>query len=128
MENLKSSSDPTPIENFYKDTTQFSIGTVSIESYLPTEVLLYTKNNEEGLLVLRDTYYPDWHAYVDGKETKIYPADWIFRGIIVPAGEHNIKFSYQPVKTIRAIWISLIAWIVFIAIGIIFFFKKKNRN
>jgi hypothetical protein len=33
---------------------------------------------------------------VDGVETEIYRANYIFRGIYVPAGQRTIRFSYQP--------------------------------
>ena len=45
-----------------------------------------------GFLVLTDSYYPTWHAAVDGVEEKIYRTDYNFRGIIIPAGKHKVEF------------------------------------
>ena len=53
---------------------------------------------ENSLLVLSDTYYPGWKAFVDGKETKIYRADYTFRGIAVSAGTHQVEFVYDPLS------------------------------
>jgi hypothetical protein len=53
---------------------------------------------ENGLLVLSDTYYPGWKAFVNGKETKIYKADYTFRAIPLNAGVHRVAFVYDPIS------------------------------
>lgn len=47
-------------------------------------------------LVVTDAYYPGWKALVDGKDTKIYVANYLFRAVQVPEGKHNISFIYRP--------------------------------
>lgn len=49
-----------------------------------------------GLLVLADTYYPGWKATLDGKSTPILAANLNQRAVVVPQGEHRIRFIYQP--------------------------------
>jgi uncharacterized membrane protein YfhO len=73
-------------QNFYQ-------GTAQILTYTPNTISLKTTNNGEGFLILTDIYYPTWHAYIDGKETKIYITDFTFRGIKVPAGNHKVVFE-----------------------------------
>lgn len=68
----------------------------SIRSYTPNKVTLTTKSNKNALLFLSDTYFPGWKATIDGKETKIYRADYTFRAIAIPAGQHIVVFSYWP--------------------------------
>jgi uncharacterized membrane protein YfhO len=70
----------------------WGVGAVSIKDYQDNKVILETKNEKEGFLVLTDSYYPSWHATIDGKETKIYITNFNFRGIIVPKGKHKIEF------------------------------------
>ncbi len=48
------------------------------------------------LFVLSDTYYPDWKASVDSKETIIFPVNITYRGIVVPKNSREIIFSYAP--------------------------------
>ncbi|HUV29943.1 MAG TPA: hypothetical protein VMY05_02465 [Acidobacteriota bacterium] len=46
------------------------------------------------LLVLTDTYYDAWHAFVDGVERRIYMAYGAFRAVEVPAGSRKVVFTY----------------------------------
>lgn len=53
-----------------------------------------TGNN---MLVFSEIYYPaGWKAYIDGQETKIYKTDYLFRSIVVPAGQHKVEFKFEP--------------------------------
>jgi len=55
-----------------------------------------TDSPEDGLLVLTDTYYPGWRAFVDGREEHIVSADYLFRGVPLAAGKHSVEFVYAP--------------------------------
>lgn len=48
-----------------------------------------------GFLILSENDYPAWKALVDGKETKIYTADYIFRAIPLEKGKHKIDLVYN---------------------------------
>lgn len=81
------------VENNELFKENWSIGSIEIKSYKDNKIILETSNKEDGFLVLTDSYYPSWHATVDGKETKIYITNFNFRGIIVPKGTHTIEFN-----------------------------------
>ena len=51
---------------------------------------------EQGLLVLRDWYDPSWHARVDGVAAPIARVNGIHRGVLLPAGRHEVQFTYRP--------------------------------
>jgi hypothetical protein len=47
--------------------------------------------------VLSEVYYPmGWNAYIDGKKAEYCKTDYILRGLSLPAGQHNIKFIFEP--------------------------------
>ena len=71
-------------------------GTAEIISYNPNEVIIKTNSLSPKILFLSDSFYPGWQAAVDGQKTKIYRANYAFRSIVVPEGEHKIIFSYLP--------------------------------
>jgi hypothetical protein len=49
----------------------------------------------ECYLVLRDGWFPEWEAGIDGVAAPIYPADMAFRAVRVPPGEHTVEFRYD---------------------------------
>jgi len=49
-----------------------------------------------ALLVLNDTNYPGWLAYVNGRPAEMLTANFLFRGVIVPPGKSTVEFKYQP--------------------------------
>lgn len=69
---------------------------VKVLTYEPNKITLSTSSDGPALLFMSDTYYPGWKAAVDGKETKIYVADYAFRAVKVPKGDHKVEFYYFP--------------------------------
>jgi len=59
-------------------------------------VRLQVRSDGALWVVLSDVYYPGWRAAMDGEPAKIYPADFLFRAIRVPAGIHELEFVYSP--------------------------------
>lgn len=69
---------------------------LEIVSYTPNKIILNAKTKVSQLLFLSDTYYPGWRAFIDGAETKIYRADYAFRAVVVPKGDHQVIFTFTP--------------------------------
>lgn len=49
-----------------------------------------------ALVVLNDTAFPGWNATIDGRPSPVVRANYLFRGLVVPAGKHVVEFRYQP--------------------------------
>jgi len=62
----------------------------------PDEVKVRCRADAPRLLVLSDPNYPGWRAAIDGKPAPHLGADYVFRAIAVPAGEHIVTWRYQP--------------------------------
>ncbi len=67
-----------------------------IVAYSPQEVDIDASPDEPALLVLNDSDYPGWAAYVDGRRSKWITANYLFRGVFLKAGNHRIRFVYTP--------------------------------
>ena len=62
-----------------------------------------------GYLVLMDSFYPGWHARVDGRQTPIVPANFTGRAVAVPAGTHRVEMWFEPQSVRVGIFVSLLA-------------------
>jgi hypothetical protein len=86
-------SEPILTGNSESET---AAGSAVIERYSPSEVAIRVEASRPSFLVLTDTYYPGWRAYVDGKPETIYRAYGVVRAVFVTAGSHEILFRYEP--------------------------------
>jgi hypothetical protein len=99
-------------------TTATSSGRTSnnaqIVGYNPNSVDILTTSTQRGILVLTDSYDPNWSVTVDNASAGLLRVDTALRGVCVPAGEHHVRFDYQPKAFVAGVAISLIGWITFI--------------
>jgi hypothetical protein len=71
---------------------------VGIISEKNNRLQLLVNSTEDNFLVLSDTYYPGWKAFVDGTPKKIYRANYAFRAVPLNAGTHRVEFVYHPLS------------------------------
>ena len=88
------------------------------------EITYKAKTNAKQLAVFSEIYYKDgWKAYINDQETPIVKVNYVLRGLVVPAGDHKIKFEFKPASITSAkqiagvasilLWLSLITMIAF---------------
>lgn len=71
-------------------------GNVTIKRYEDEKVSLTVDSTNGGYVVLSDSWYPGWNAYVDGKKTEILRANYAYRALYVDKGIHTVLFSFAP--------------------------------
>ena len=67
------------------------------------------------LLVLADQWYPGWNGYLDGKQVPIVRANYILRGLEVPAGDSTVVFRFEPRSFTNGVRLFLGAGLVVLA-------------
>ena len=87
-----------------------------------------TASTTPVFLVTSDVYYPGWHATVDDQPAKLYRADYAFRGVAVPAGQHLVKFRYHPSRFYLGAGVSLTSLLILCALPLVSFLKRKGRR
>jgi len=81
---------------------------IELVSYQPDELQYKYSASDEKLVVFSEIYYPaGWKSYIDGKESKYFRTNYVLRGMVVPEGEHEIKFVFEPTSYIVGNKISL---------------------
>jgi hypothetical protein len=61
----------------------------------PTELALEVELPGPGVLVVRDSFVDGWHLQVDGRVADMVRADLAWRGVVLPAGIHQVRFIYR---------------------------------
>lgn len=72
-------------------------GRVSLVEHNPNSLQYQAQMDQEGLVVFSEIHYPKgWIAKVDGNEVPILRTNYLLRGIEIPAGTHEVEFSFEP--------------------------------
>lgn len=86
---------------------------------VPNKLRLKIASDQPGLVLVANSFFPGWKAFLDGKETPIYRANYTFWAIKASAGEHILTFSYQPQSFMYGLILSLLAaWNLFLLASI----------
>jgi hypothetical protein len=103
---------------------------IELTQYSPDYLVYNTKTSADRLAVFSEVYYPDWEVYVDGKKSELYPANYILRSMMIPAGEHQIEFKFNPEYYYKSNSFAQIAFylLLFVLSGAIVFEIYRNRN
>lgn len=84
-------------------------GTAAIVRENTREVVIAATSPEDAFLLLADTFYPGWTARVDGAATPIYRANHAVRGIQLPKGSQEVRFTYEAPGFALGLRISVVA-------------------
>ena len=70
-------------------------GSVELVEYRPDRIRLKVTAERPALLRVADKYDPAWRASVDGQPASLLRVDYLFRGLPVAAGTHEVLMQYQ---------------------------------
>jgi hypothetical protein len=98
---------------------------IDIKTSEPSKLFLEIHNPDPGYLVIADVWYPGWQAFVDGEPTSILHANYLFRAVALPSGEHEVIIAYQPKGFYWGALISGLAFGILIILGVIWMKNKR---
>ena len=107
-----------------RDTTAI----ITLTKYDVTTLTYQSKTEKEQFAVFSEIYYKEgWNAYVDGKIIPHFRVNYVLRGMVVPAGEHQITFKFEPQVIQQGNIITLIsyAFLLFVPLGWFFYDRKS---
>jgi hypothetical protein len=118
-------ADLLPAKQFEVDTTS----TIELLSYQPNELVYRSSTTRDQLAVFSEIFYPHgWQAYIDGEEVPHFRANYVLRAMMVPAGEHEISFKFEPevVKTGSSIALASSVLLGLLLVGGIVYSSRKK--
>jgi hypothetical protein len=105
-------------------------GSIKLVSYEPNKLVYETNTKTPQFAVFSEIYYPKgWIATVDGQEADHVNADYVLRGMNVPAGKHSIIFEFKPKAYYTGEKISLAGSLLVLALALgALFMAYRNRE
>jgi hypothetical protein len=116
------------------EITDTSNGSISLATYHPHRLVYQSESQTEGLGIFSEIYYqPGWNAYIDGKITPHLRANYVLRGLRIPAGKHKIEFKFEPSHYFVGEKIALVGSIVLVVflltvVAAIIYQNSRKRN
>ena len=115
-----------PQQQFSADST----AQIQLKSYQPNELVYSYSTQKERLALFSEIYYPHgWKATVDGEEVSILQANYVLRAAMLPAGNHEIVFKFEPevIQTGSTITIASGGILLLLLIGgLVITFRRKS--
>jgi hypothetical protein len=108
----------TEVPEGLMEGSSISIGSAVLRADLPETVSIGTVNDEIGLLVLADTWYPRWRVFVDGQEAVLLKANLWQRAVVVPAGSHTVEFHFDSGDVRTGLLVTIIGLLAVIAAAV----------
>ena len=97
-----------------------SSAAASVVSYGIQDMTLHVRASGRNFLFLSEVYYPaGWKAAIDGNDVPILKTNYLFRGIIVPPGDHTIRLEFTPHEFALGKTLSL--WFNVLVLGVLAF-------
>lgn len=97
-----------------------------LKSLSHEELSLEVASQEAGYLLLADTFYPGWRAWVNGREERLRRVNGWMRALPIPAGGSKIDFRYRPISFALGLGICIIG--IFISIWVLIWHWRRKQE
>ncbi len=91
------------------------------------QITIAVQAQSTGWLVLNELYYPGWRVTVDGLPATIQPTNYALRGVCVPAGNHQVTFTFAPRIAVIGAALSVVA-LAAVGVAVLFLLLKRRAS
>jgi hypothetical protein len=87
----------------------------------PNRIDVRVSTDHPAWLIHSAVWYPGWQAWLDGKRVAILRANYLFRAVYIPEGNHELSFIYKPLS----FWLGCV--LTFISSFLFCFIIRKRK-
>ncbi len=87
-------------------------GTAEVLDYGPESFSIRVHSSTPAILDVSQVDYPGWQANLDDQPTPILRANLALMAVALPAGDHVVRFRYQPITVIAGALISAVMLLI----------------
>ena len=99
---------------------------LAFASVAQERVELIARTESPAYLVMSDVFYPGWTATIDDLPATLYPANFAFRAVLLPPGEHRVAFTFEPALWHTGVIISALT--VMAMLGYVVWRRRRSRS
>lgn len=114
-----------------KEYPRDSTATITLVKEQPNYLSYEFNAASERVTVFSEAYFnKGWNAYIDGVLTPHFRANYMLRGMLIPAGSHTIAYKFEPTVVKRGSTITLVSslFLVLLLIGGIIYSRKDVKH
>ena len=101
---------------------------IKLNSRKANELIYEVKSDSKQFIVFSEAFYKKgWIATIEGKEHPHFKVNYLLRGMEVPEGEYNLKFSFDPPVIKTGSIISIFSFVI-LFLSVLVYFKKSFKN
>jgi hypothetical protein len=113
------------LEGNFSELTQKNIAVIKDADQ---EIILNTQTDKKSLLLIADSFYPEWKAKINGQTTEILPANINQKAIILPPGKNKVEIFYSARSFKVGLIFSCLGCFLFIVIYNKFYSSKSKSG
>jgi len=125
----KISVDDTALVTHPMELTPSTPGEAKLIEDRPGRISVETKSPQRQLLILSESYYPDWKVRVDGQPASLEQVNGDFMGCVVEGGKHVVEFTFvsESLQLGRLVsLLSLSVLLIAVAVPAVGIFKDRS--
>jgi uncharacterized membrane protein YfhO len=88
------------------------------------EVTVYAEVPVPSVLVLSQTYYPGWKAFINGKQADVFDANLLLTGVGIGPGAHEVRFVFDPLSFKIGALLTVVSAIIIMALA----YERTGRS
>ncbi len=115
---------PDTADGLPESAGQGTCGTITVKEYRPGRVVLQVSADQAAILRVSEKYNAGWKASIDGKSAPVRRCDYIFQGVLVTPGLHEVELRYTVPTSPLFLQLSGMALCV-LALGLLVVGRRK---
>ena len=107
-----------------------SAASITLQSFKLNDLVFQSNSSSPQVAVFSEIHYDKgWNVYVDGQKADYFRANYVLRGMKIPAGSHTIEWKFEPevYKTGEKVSLISSALLILLLIGAGYLEWKKNK-
>jgi hypothetical protein len=97
------------------DPPEGSPGQADLIEKRPGKMVIHTQSATRQLLAVSESWHPGWRVWIDGLEAPVLRINGDFQGCAIDAGNHEVRFSFEPMGIVIGRRITLASLVVLTA-------------